>query len=287
MDKSVTVKFWTVQSESADECDFWQALHTANAKTGDERVCDIDGSFYQFGEDAQIVGDLFLGEVIRLQGEGLPSRIQKGKPASELKLQSNEFLGHHTGFVYDKATKAIGIEVRPSAAGLAKTRITLQRVASESSFVALPLLKKHTFDMMTEKKLGTFSFKVSDPVSLQSFDPGLTSFRENLLALKDMVNGAYLNVSIGVGSRREGLSRSSLMKYAGWLLGEKAANRGKVKKIRISQPGEEEAFLDFIKAQVTWQNDLNLSGLLAKDWKTRKEALTQAMGKAKPHVKRT
>ena len=274
MDKSVTVKFWTVQSESAEESDFWQALHTANSKTGDERVCDIDGSFYQLGENSQIIGDLFIGEVIRLQREGLPSRIQKGKPASELKLQLDEFLGHQAGFVYDKTSKALGVEIRPSAAGLAKTLITLQRLAKESSFVALPLLKKHTFDMMTQKKLGTFSFKVSDPVSLQTFDPGLENFRENLLSLRDMVNGAYLNVSIGVGSRREGLSRDSLMKYAGWLLGEKAANRGKVKKIRISQPGEEEAFLDFIKAQVTWQNDLNLTGLLSKDWETRKEALT-------------
>lgn len=225
-----------------------------------------------------------MGDVIRLQADALPSRLKKGGKAQRLSLGEGEYLGHHTAFIYDPATKLLGFEVKPAAAGLVKLAYLVSQIAKHPQCQALPVLYQAEMNRLAGTKNGVLSFKVADPASLDAFDPELRSLRDNIKYIRDMVDGAYIHVSIGAGPRKDGLAGEGLMKTIGWLLGERDAKRGKVRSVKVKQPHEAEPILDFLNAQFKDTLVLELSGDPEKDWVLRENFLKSALARAVKHV---
>ncbi|MBZ9703070.1 MULTISPECIES: DUF6731 family protein [unclassified Mesorhizobium] len=284
MDKKVTVKFWQLFPALEDGVEFDVSLQAAFALKGGDLVKEIDEVRYQLDTRGDAKVSPICGDVIRLQSDALPSRLKAGEKAKKLTLGDGEYLGYHTAFIYDVEKKLLGFEVKPAAAGLLKLTGLVAELAGHQPCIALPILSESDINKLAGTKNGAVIFKIADPASLNTVDPDLGEVRDNIAFLKDMVDGAYVTVSIGVGPRREGLAVPKIRKLVGWLVGEKEAKRGKVRDIKVSQPHEAEPILDFVKAHFRTSQILELSGDPELDWPKREQFLRSSLAKAKVHV---
>lgn len=285
MDKSVTVKFWQLHPAPDGGVGFGESLRLAFDEPENARFRELEDVFYQLTGDSAQKGNTIVGDVIRLQNEGLPSRLKAGGKPRSLTLGVGEYLGYHTGFIFDVKRSLIGFEIKPAAAGLQKLLGLVGELSKQEPCSPFPVLKQHALNQLAGTKNGTFQFKIADPVSLQTVDPDLGSYRDSLVELKEMVDGAYVNVAVGVGPRKDGLEHKVLRRLVDWFLNERANNRGKVRSLRVVQPHEQEPILDFIKAQVKSRATLDIVGDPAKDWLVRLKHLKKALAGAKQHVK--
>lgn len=284
MDKKVTVKFWQLYPGLEDGVDFEVSLDGAFALKGGSLVSKIEDVSYQLEPQSDIGAALMLGDIIRLQSEALPSRLRAGEKAKQLKLDENEYLGHHTAFIFDREKHILGFEVKAAAAGLIKVMEMVASLVKHTPCQALPVLTESDINRLVGTKNGTISFKIADPASLNTVDPELGALRDNIAFLRDMVDGTYVTVTVGVGPRRDGLDVSKVRQTVSWLLGEREAKRGKVRDVRVSQPHEAEPILDFVKAQFRVSEILDLTGDPDNDWPKREAFLKASLAKAKAHV---
>jgi hypothetical protein len=284
VDKKVTVKFWQLFPALEDGVDFSTSLEAAFAVTGADLVKVLDEVRYQLEPHSAGNASPICGDVIRLQSDALPSRLKAGEKARKLTLGANEYLGYHTAFIYDVDKQLLGFEVKPAAAGLVKLTTLIAEIAKHQPCLALPVLTEADINKLAGTKNGSVSFKIADPASLSTVDPELATVRDNLANLRDMVEGAYVTVTVGVGPRKDGLDVPKSRRLISWLLGEKEAKRGKVRDVRVSQPHEAEPILDFVKAQFRDSKVLDLKGDPDKDWPLREAFLKSALAKAKNHV---
>ena len=284
MDKRVTLKFWQVYPAAVDGVDFEVSLDAAFALLGPNLVRKIEDISYQLEPRSAAGADIMFGDVIRLQSDALPSKLKAGEKAKQLKLGDGEYLGHHTAFVYDREKSLLGFEVKPAAAGMIKVMELVSSLVGHQQCQALPVLTESDISRLIGTKNGSISFKVADPASLNTVDPELGTVRENMAFLRDMVDGAYITVTIGVGPRKDGLDISTSKRLISWLLGEREAKRGKVRDVRVSQPHEAEPILDFVKAQFRSSETLDLTGDPDTDWPKREAFLRSSLAKAKTHV---
>ncbi|MFG1372150.1 DUF6731 family protein [Xanthobacter oligotrophicus] len=282
----VTVKFWQILPAPVDGVEFADSLKAAFVLPEERTSADLGGVSYQLEKHSAADALPLVGDVIRLQSDGLPSRLKRGQKAKRLTLEEDEYLGYHTGFIFDPATRVLGFEVKAAAAGLTKLTELIAGLAHHAPCQAFPVLSVNDINRLAGTKNGVLRFKLADPASLSSIDPELEGMRDNLEFLKEMVDGAYISVAIGVGPRKTGLSKDPLLKIVGWLLGERESKRGKVKSIRVGQPHESEPILDFIKAHFKDTDALDLSGDPEDDWAIREAFLRSALAKANRHVKR-
>lgn len=285
MDRKVTIKFWKMVPAVVDGVDFSLSLAQAFKVKGDALCIELEGAQYQLTPQNDGADNLFLGDVIRLQNEALPSRLKRGEKAKKLSLGEGVYLGHHTAFIYDPKSQLLGFEVKPAAAGLVKLTSLVAALAKHTACDALPLLHKSEMNKLAGTKNGVLSFKIADPADLNTMDPELGNMRDNLVFLKEMVDGAYIHVAIGAGPRKEGLTTNRLLKTVGWLLGERAANRGKIQAVKVKQPHQAEQVLDFLKAHFKESDILALTGDPEIDWPLREALLRSALSKAVKHVK--
>lgn len=248
-----------------------------------DTALEIAGSFYQIELKAPADG-LYFGDLIRLQSEALPSRLKRGGKAARLHLGEDEALGHHAAFIYDPITKLLGMEVKMQAAGILKLTDIVGALARHPICLGLPLLTSNGLNALAGTKNGTISFKIADPAGLNAIDPELASVRDNMVFLKEMVDGAYVNIAIGAGPRKEGLEDAKLVRLIGWLMGERDAKRGKVKSLVVSQPHMAEPLLDFVNARFSDAEVLNITGDPDEDWGVRELLLRTSLAKAKNHV---
>lgn len=282
----VTVKFWQILPAAVEGVEFTDSLRAAFRLLGEQATSKLEGGYYQLEAHSAPDASPIVGDIVRLQGEGLPSRLKRGQKAKRLTLEEDEYLGYHTGFIFDPVTRVLGFEVKAAAAGLIKLTELIATLARHPPCQAFPVLSENDMNRLAGTKNGVLRFKVADPASLSAIDPELTTTRDNLEFLKEMVDGAYISVAVGVGPRRIGLSREPLLKIVGWLLGEKEAKRGKVRSIRVGQPHESEPVLDFVKAHFKDSTTLELSGDPDDDWAIREAFLHAALAKANRHVTR-
>ncbi len=286
LDKRTTVKFWQIHTPK-DEIEFDEALRICFAKPLLSRYVELETVPFFLEGEANQGGPDFIGDVIRLQSAALPSVISKGASPEKLNLGTGKSLGHHSGFIYDKETRLFGIEVRPTAAGLSKTLGVVSAISKRSGYAPTPVLTKSKFNELASARNGKFTFKIADPASLETTDPQLEDIRANLNQLKGMIDGSYLQVTVGVGRRKTGLDMQGILKWAGWLSSERDQKRGKVRSIRVVQPDEATPILDFIKGQVKKVGTLDLDGDPAKDWPLRMDFLREALIEAKAHVRKS
>lgn len=284
MDRRTTIKFWQMRPNMVDGVEFETSLEAAGALADEATVYELAGSFYQLDMKDRD-DDLFFGDLIRLQSEALPSRLKRGGKASRLQLDEDEALGHHAGFIYDRASKLLGIEIKMQAAGILKLADIIGGLATHPICLGLPLLTTNGVNALAGTKNGTLSFKIADPADLNTIDPELATVRDNLVFMKEMVDGAYVHIAIGAGPRKEGLAENKLIKTINWLMGEKDAGRGKVRSLVVRQPKETEPLLDFLNARFSESEVLNFTGDPDTDWPVREALLRTALAKAKPHVK--
>lgn len=283
LDRRVTIKFWQMRPSIVDGVEFETSLDAASKLSDENTVLELAGSFYQLDMKPKVDG-LYFGDVIRLQSDALPSRLKRGGKATRLQLDDGEALGHHAGFVYEPVSKLMGIEVKMQAAGVLKLADIIGGLAHHPICVGLPLLTTNGVNALAGTKNGTLSFKIGDPADLNAVDPELATVRDNMVFLKEMVDGAYVHIAIGAGPRKDGLIENKLVKTINWLLGEKDAGRGKVRSLTVSQPHEVEPLLDFVKARFSESEVLNITGDPETDWPVREVHLRTALAKAKPHV---
>ncbi len=118
MDRKVTVKYWQVLPLNRLGNNFNDAIKAILDFPKDKLVVEMDEIPYQLVIDGTQKGPVFTGDVIRLQGAGLPSRVKKGGKAQRLELERGEYLGYHTGFVYDSDYDLLGFEIKPSASSV-------------------------------------------------------------------------------------------------------------------------------------------------------------------------
>jgi hypothetical protein len=266
-----------------DGVPFETSLQAISALEIADTSLELAGSSYQLDMKGQADG-LHFGDLIRLQSEALPSRLKRGGKAARLQLDEDEALGHHAAFVYDPASKLLGMEVKMQAAGIIKLTDIVGALAHHPICLGLPLLTTNGLNALAGTKNGTISFKIADPAGLNAIDPELASVRDNMVFLKEMVDGAYINIAIGAGPRREGLEDAKLVRLIGWLLGERDAKRGKVRSLVVSQPHEAETMLDFVNARFSDSKVLNITGDPDADWPIRESLLRTSLAKAKAHV---
>jgi len=285
MDKKVTVKFWQVLPALVDGVEFVDSLKLALSKKGENLTKEFEGIWYQLDPRSKVEDSPLLGDIVRLQSDALPTKRKRGGKSVKLDLGEDEYLGHHTGFIYDPVTKLIGFEAKFGAAGIQKLVHLIAKLAGHTTCIVSPVLTENQVNQLAGTKNGTLMFKIADPISLQAIDPEMKTMRDNLTYLKEMVDGAYISMSIGVGPRREGLEGNKLLKTIGWLLGERQEDRGKVKSLQVRQPHEAEPILDFLKVQVKESKTLKFVEEPEEDWLKRSEFLLQSLAKAKKHVK--
>ena len=263
--------------------EFDQSLDLLQNIALDKAVVAVAGSTYQLEMKAKS-GDLYTGDLIRLQSEALPSRLKRGEKATKLTLAADEALGHHAGFIFDPVSKLLGMEIKLQAAGILKLAEVIGQLAHQPYCLGLPLLTTAGVNALAGTKNGTLQFRIADPASLNAVDPDLGTVRDNLVYLKEMVDGAYVSVSVGAGPRREGLKQEKLVRAVNWLLGERDAKRGKVRSVRVVQPHEAEPVLDFVNARFAEADTLPITGDPETDWPAREQLLRSALTKARKHV---
>ncbi len=252
--------------------------------TGSRLQAKLENATFRLEPHGCKKGPIWIGEIIRLQSSAFPSKVPQGKPAERLNLLPGESLGHHAGFIYDERNKALGFEARPTAGGPSSFLNLVAAIAKHPPCAVFPVLTAQKVADLAKSKNGTLSLKIADPVNLQTVDPELVNVRDGLAFLTELMDGAYINTSIGVGPRRDGLDVSKLKKVVGWLAGERSADRGKVKKLQVTQPDEAGPILDFIGGQVKEQQTLQLLGDPKPDWKIKKTFLDAAYQTAKKYV---
>jgi hypothetical protein len=89
VDKSVTVKFWQLYPAPNGGLGFGESLRLAFDEPEEVRFRELDGGLYQLVGSADQNGDVIVGDVIRLQGEGLPSRLKAGGKPRSLRLDGD------------------------------------------------------------------------------------------------------------------------------------------------------------------------------------------------------
>jgi hypothetical protein len=284
LDRRVTVKFWRMRPNPVEGVEFEASLGAVAALPLADTVTATDGSTYQLEMKPRVGDGAYFGDLIRLQSEALTSRLKKGTKAARLTLGVDEALGHHAAFVFHPHSCLLGMEVKMQAAGILKLADVVALLAHHQTCLGLPVLNKAAVNELAGKKNGTLTFRVADPAGLEAVDPELGSMRANLTFLKEMVDGAYVDITVGVGPRKAGLESGKLIRAVNWLLHEKDANRGHVQTIKVVQPGEDEAVLDFVKARFADTAVLNINGDPDQDWPVRKSFLETALNKALQHV---
>jgi hypothetical protein len=228
-------------------------------------------------------GDRFSGDLVRFQTENLPSIVEnRGQKPKKLVLGPEEALGHHTAFLYDRSIRVLAYQIARNAVPLSLFNGYISTACGCPGFGFLPVLSASDLKQLNKITPKTMLIKVADPDSLDAIEDEERKLRSSLKNLRNLAEGVYVKVQIGLANNKGQLDRSKIGNLVSWLLEQRDKSRGKVGLVQVSgkdfQAGDVD--LDFIRSRLGESRRLSLkeSGQ-DENYATRLEFLTECMEK--------
>jgi hypothetical protein len=201
VDSLVTVRFYVVVPKEAAQANF-EACLTRIKAIGDNPGRTVDETTVQ-ASNLAIDGDRFSGDVVRFQTENLPSLVENrgGKP-KKLALSSEQALGHHSAFLYDKSIKILAYQIARNAVPLSMFNGYISAACSCPGFGFLPVIAASDLKQLNKITPKTMLIKVADPDSLEAIEDDQRKLRNSLRNLRGLADGVYVKVQIGLANNK-------------------------------------------------------------------------------------
>ncbi len=124
--------------------------------------------------------------------------------------------------------------------------------------------------------------------NLEAIEPTHKDWRRNFEELRELADGVYVKIQIGIGRSKGELSKNPITAMVNWLLDQRSKKKGKVQTLSVEgvSPHGEEVDINFLKARIEENIELSYHGNnVAKNYKARHSALESAMNKHKEALK--
>jgi hypothetical protein len=275
MDKRITVRFYRVDRRSVDSPRFVTCLERLMGMPEADRPREVGDAVIQMmrlGRDK----NLLWGDLVRLQIDNLPSLVERGGTASILELPQGKALGHHTAFLYDPEIRMLAYQLTRDTVSMSRFNLYVSEICECHTFSFVPVLKPSELRQLNQMNPKTFYVKIADPLDLEAVEDTQLQLRDNLAHLKDLSNGTYVKLVVGLGRRRGELDRGYIRAIISWLLEQRAKNRGKVRTLKVEGTDAEDEHvpsLDFLKAHVGESEVLDLVNAPDENFEARLDFL--------------
>lgn len=284
--KRINIDYYAVVIE--DGGSFTQILERINSMPNDQRRnFEIYGEFptrLSRLEECKI-GDvsILLGEVVKIQMNGLPMKARTTGETSEIDFADNEGVGQETWFLYDPDGGYLLLQRNRNGitAGAFETYFSS---FLRSGGVKLEALISATAmeRLRASSRISTFDVAVRPVLTSKDDLAQVSKAVGGAIAALDDVGGNVVAFQVGVGKGGQGksLSLSGVINNVRKLL-KRSADHGDVKKLKVVAEYDEEIGLDpidFLRDRLgAWENipydesrrlrELSITGLLKKAWK--------------------
>lgn len=282
MDSRVTVRFYSVIPLDAAHPTFEATLKKLVA-LGEEPYRELAGGVAIQASHLAHNGTRYSGDLVRIQSTNLPSLVEKraSKP-KKLPLVRGAGLGHHTAFVYDTSLRILAYQITKNSVSLSHFNSYLAAACGSKFFAFNPVIKASELKLLNKLNAKTFVVKVADPAKLEAVEDDEKRLRESLLNLREIAEGMYVRVQVGLGNKHGELHRPKVTGLIRWLLEQRDKKKGAVRTIKVigKDSDEEDVPLDFIKWQLGASEDLDIGDLdPAQNYKARSDFVEEVIEK--------
>jgi hypothetical protein len=281
MDSRITVRFYTVVQTEAGQAGF-EACLSKLMTLGDNPGRAVEDTYIQAG-NLNVNGDRISGDVVRFQGDNLPSLIKtKGVKPEKLALSMDSGIGHHAAFVYDHSIRVLAYQITRNAVPLGLFNRYVSVACECPGFGFLPVISASELKQLNKLTPKTLLFKVADPDALDAIEDDQRKLKSSLRNLRGLADGMYIKVQIGLANNKGQLDKAKVGNLVGWLLGQRDVKKGKVGAVQVSgkdfQDGDVD--LNFIRLQLGESKALSL-GASGQDenYKARAAFLVECVDK--------
>ena len=287
MDSRITVRFYVADATEIDQPSFGAALQQlldADEAKLEQKVDDVLIRAGQLEKN----GDRISGDLIRLQSDNLPSLVEGKNKPKKLTLPNNGSLGHHAAFVYDASIQMLAFQTTRSSVSLTRFNLFLAAVCGCKPFGFYPVIKAAELKQLNSISPKKLMIRIADPHKLDVVEDYQRELRDSLVNLRELADGLYVQVTIGLGRKRGELDKPKLRKFIGWMLSERESSRKRVRQVKVigKDASEEDVPLDFIKAQLGEEENLDLSRGDPEDkYKKRLKFLEKSLDKNMKQLK--
>jgi hypothetical protein len=181
MDRNVTVRFYTVETQSNPPHSLRSALQQIAGLTLLDREAEVDEGIVVRLEHADFPANDACGEIIRRQISNLPPKALSGKPIENLGVEA---IGHSTAFLYDANLSILAFEQARN--GITATRFALYMgyFVKTTKYDILPIPSKEMWDTLRTGRVRAMSVRCAAPQSLEAVDDESGAARSGLIALQ-------------------------------------------------------------------------------------------------------
>lgn len=264
MDANIRMRFYRVERKDEGQPDFGACLQRIATMPADEdRIRDVaDLTIASTGWNCS--GPLHWGDLLRHQTTNLPSLVQIGKPPTKLQLPAGAGLGHHTAFIYDPATEMLGYQLARGSVSMERFNLYVSEMCGCGTFAFVPVIRAAELKALATMRAKTFVLKVADPHDLEAVEDEHKSLRDSIIHLQECMDGAYIRITVGMGRKKGVLEGGMLRSAVGWLLEQRAKDKGKVKMMRVEGKRLDDTDADplnFLRAHLGAEETIALEGL--------------------------
>jgi hypothetical protein len=135
-------------------------------------------------------------------------------------------------------------------------------ILQAQGFDFVPAINRDAWHQLQQTDARKIRFRVAEPDNLEAVEDRQRTVKRNLSQMKEVANGAYVEVAIGMGHNEGNLDPRATRGIARWINGEFVAGRGGVKSLVIEGTDRadetQKVILDLIKAQLSSRALLDL-----------------------------
>jgi hypothetical protein len=254
MDSRVSVRFYSVVPKEAGQASFEACLQQIKG-FGENPGRPVEDTYIQAG-NLNVNGDRISGDVVRFQGDNLPSLIKtKGVKPEKLDLSTDSGLGHHAAFLYDQSIHVLAYQFARNAVPLGLFNRYIAVACENPGFGFLPVISVSDLKQLNKITPKTLLIKVADPDALDAVEDDQRKLRASLRNLRSLADGMYIKVQIGLANNKGQLDKAKVGNLVTWLLEQRGIRKGKVGAVQVSGKDfqEGDVDLDFIRSQL-WES---------------------------------
>ena len=193
MDRLVNVRLFSVELKDQAGRPFSDAIQRIAGMGLVDREHELEPDLVIRLERTDIQGRFIVGEFVRRQTTNLPPRAPRGRPLDRLGVGS---IGHTTAFVFDQRLSVLALQLARN--GITPVRIALYVEArvGGGSYSILPIPNQDIWNRLRRGAVRGVSFKLSSPNELQAIDGESRSIRRGLIAMKESLLPARVEVTM-------------------------------------------------------------------------------------------
>tara|TARA_R110002110_G_scaffold415538_1_gene650515 strand:+ start:7665 stop:8540 length:876 start_codon:yes stop_codon:yes gene_type:complete len=229
MDKTVNVRFYSVENIDGDSVKFSDCLADVFKKSLPARELEVEPDIIvRLEKLSPLDGHFFSGQLVRLQSHNLPPKAISGKPIEKLGIAS---IGHTSTFIYDTKRSVIAMQIPRNGLNPQRMNLYHQQMLSVEGHEIWPLLTNDAWSKLASNRIRKVLIRVATPENLTAVEPDHVSIKNSLSAMKKVAETTYIEATFGMGRAQEDITKGKARNLLRWMVGQRQDKTGGVRKV--------------------------------------------------------